>query len=102
MSAPVTREVTAHVVVDIGESPTLADRLHEAFVVDEVRAVLERAVDRGELHDLPDVIAVHRLLGGALFYAIDVVGDIPGDAQLASIVDLITAACATCAARGRR
>ncbi|MFV0373888.1 TetR-like C-terminal domain-containing protein [Microbacterium sp.] len=104
MSAPVTREVTAHVVVEIGESPALADRLHEAFVVgeiDEVRAVLERAVERGELHDLPDVTAIHRLLGGALFYAIYVVGDIPGDAQLASIADLITAGCVTCGAPGR-
>lgn len=94
MSSPAAREVAPHVIAEIGKSPELSRRLREVFVaaeLDEIATILEHAVDRGELSRRAEVSATHRLLGGALFFAIFVVDEPPDDADLAQIVDVLAA-----------
>lgn len=56
----------------------------------EVQAIVERAMRRRELSRRPDAGVVHRLLGGALFFSIFVIGE-PLDDELAGVVDLLVA-----------
>lgn len=92
MSAPAARAVAPHVVAELARSPELAQRFRETFVATErgeVEAIVERAAQRGELSRRPDVGQVHRLLGGALFFSIFVIGEPIDDDELAGIVDLL-------------
>ena len=57
----------------------------------EVQAIVERAMRRRELSRRPDAGVVHRLLGGALFFSIFVIGEPLDDDELAGVVDLLVA-----------
>lgn len=94
MSAPAAREVAPHVVVEISRAPEVSQRLRDVFVATErheIEAILDRAVRRGELPQMPNVATVHRLLGGALFFTIMVIDEPIDDAELAKVVDVLTA-----------
>jgi AcrR family transcriptional regulator len=94
MSAPAAREVAPNVLVEISRSPHVSARLRDVFVAGErhqIDAILTRAVRRGELARMPDVDTVHRMLGGALFFTIFVIGEPIDDAALATVADVIAA-----------
>lgn len=93
MSSSAAREVAPQVIAEIGRSAELSRRLREAFVaveLEEISAILERAVDRGELLRKPEVLATHRLLGGALFFSTYVVDEPLSDANLADVVHILS------------
>jgi AcrR family transcriptional regulator len=94
MSAPAAREVAPQVIAEIGRSPDVSQRLRDVFVAserDQIEAILARAVQRGELPQMPDVATVHRLLGGALFFTIMVIDEAIDDTELAAVVDVVAA-----------
>ncbi len=94
MSTPAAREVAPHVIAEISRSPEVSQRLRSVFVAQErheIEAILARAVRRGELPRMPDVATVHRMLGGALFFTIFVIDEPVDDAELAHVVDVLTA-----------
>ncbi|MER7107410.1 TetR/AcrR family transcriptional regulator [Streptomyces sp. NPDC000229] len=70
MATPAAAAAVPGLLADVGASSDLAARIHDTFVVREqevVTAVLERAVERGELPAVPDVALVHALLTGPVF-----------------------------------
>jgi Tetracyclin repressor-like, C-terminal domain len=82
------------VIVEISRSPEVSQRLRNVFVAGErrqIEAILARAVRRGELPRLPNVFTVHRLLGGALFFTTFVIDETIDDAELANVVEVLTA-----------
>ncbi|MGV0743825.1 TetR/AcrR family transcriptional regulator [Mycolicibacterium sp. XJ870] len=94
MSTSAAREVAPQVIAEIGRSPELSQRLRDVFVAserEEIEGILARAVRRGELAEMPNVSTVHRLLGGALFFTIMVIDEDIDDAELARVVDMLTA-----------
>ncbi|GAA1713888.1 TetR/AcrR family transcriptional regulator [Isoptericola hypogeus] len=98
MTTPAAREVAPQVVAEVARSPEAARRLRDVFVSGEraeVDAVLDRATGRGELPTRPDVATVHRVLGGALFFSVFVIGEEPDEAALADVVDLLVAGLTT-------
>ncbi|WP_418957741.1 TetR/AcrR family transcriptional regulator [Streptomyces tritici] len=57
-------------LADVGGSPELAARFHDAFVTVQqagLAALLDRAVARGELPSPPDLDLVHALVAGPVF-----------------------------------
>ena len=86
MSAPAARAVVPHIVAELARSPELAQRFRETFVATEraeVEAIVERAVRRGDPPRRADTGLVHRVLGGALFFSIFVIGESIDDNGLA-------------------
>ncbi|APB01732.1 putative HTH-type transcriptional regulator [Nocardia seriolae] len=73
MGNPLSRQSGPALIAEVGKDPALATRLREGALgveVDYVRAILERAVARGELAELPDPAAVHLLMAGPMFYSL--------------------------------
>lgn len=94
MSAPAAREVAPQVLAEISRSPEVSQRLRTVFVATEraeIEAILTRATKRGELTRMPSVATVHRMLGGALFFTIFVIDETIDDAELAAVIDALSA-----------
>ncbi len=94
MSTPAAREVAPNVIAEISRSPRVSQRLRNVFVAGErhqIDAILARAVQRGELAQMPNVDTVHRMLGGALFFTIFVIGEPIDDAEVANVTDVLAA-----------
>ena len=94
MATPAAREVAPQIIAEVGRSPDVSRRLAGVFVAgerQEIEAILDRAVRRGEPSGMPDVAAVHRLLGGALFFSIMVVNEAIDDADLELVVEILSA-----------
>lgn len=73
LTTPAASSAVLGLLADIGTSPDLAARFHETFVVREqagISGLLQRAVARGELPEIPDVALVHALVTGPVFTAL--------------------------------
>jgi AcrR family transcriptional regulator len=92
MTSPAAREVAPRVIAEISRSADVAERWRTVVVAGEraeIDALLARAASRGELADPPPATTLHRAFGGALFFSVFVIGDVPDDAGLEAVVDLL-------------
>jgi AcrR family transcriptional regulator len=70
LSAPAARQALPGLLADLRRDPSLAERFQASFIEAEkqlVRALLDRAVRRGELAKEPDPADVHAQLLGTVF-----------------------------------
>ena len=92
MTSAAAREVAPQVIAEIARSAEVAARWRHVFVATEraeIDVLVERAVARGDLARVPSTTALHRAFGGALFFSVFVIDDVPDDAELAAVVDLL-------------
>ncbi|HEY9368908.1 TetR/AcrR family transcriptional regulator [Streptomyces sp.] len=103
-AAPAPRAVLPAILVEMDADAALADRFRRTFLAREqagIRALLERAVVRGELAGLPDVELAHALLAGPVFACVFLLGRAEAGASrelVAALVPPVAAALAALAA----
>lgn len=70
VASPVAAAAIPGLLSDVANDRRLAKRLHASFVLRQrvcLRVVLDRAVERGELREVPDVDLVHSFVLGPVF-----------------------------------
>lgn len=80
LSAPAARQALPGLLADLRGDPQLTDRFQASFVEAErrlVTALLDRAVLRGELQYVPEVVDVHAQLLGTAFAWVFLLADAP-------------------------
>jgi AcrR family transcriptional regulator len=73
LSTPVARSALPGILGDMTANPEQAARFHAAFSAsqrDVIAAIVQRALDRGELTNLPDIDAIHAVVLGTAFAAL--------------------------------
>ncbi|MEU1128937.1 TetR/AcrR family transcriptional regulator [Streptomyces sp. NPDC005900] len=94
LSSPAAREVIPALLAEMSRDAELAARLRNTFVARERRdlaAIIERAMQRGELHRASDPALAHMLLGGPLFLALLVLPSPMNGAQLDVVASVVAA-----------
>jgi AcrR family transcriptional regulator len=95
MNSPESRRITAGLVADLATDPELAHMYVGEYLAPRravVFRVLQRGVDRGELHPEADFAFVHDLLVGPLFMRAVVWGESLADDAAERTVDVVLAA----------
>jgi AcrR family transcriptional regulator len=95
MNSPESRRITAGLVADLATDPELAQMYVGEYLAPRravVFRVLQRGVDRGELHPEADFAFVHDLLVGPLFMRAVVWGESLADDVAERTVDVVLAA----------
>jgi AcrR family transcriptional regulator len=95
MNSPESRRITAGLVADLATDPDLAHMYVGEYLAPRravVFRVLQRGVDRGELHPDADFAFVHDLLVGPLFMRAVVWGESLADDAAERTVDVVLAA----------
>jgi hypothetical protein len=70
LDSPVARAAVPGILGDMSSNPGLAARFHEVFSAaerDVVAAIVQRALDRGEITNAPGTDAVHAVVLGTAF-----------------------------------
>ncbi|WP_051177869.1 TetR-like C-terminal domain-containing protein [Nocardia concava] len=73
MGNPLAREAGPALIAELAKDAALAESFRESALgveIDYIRDILEKAVTRGELTELPDPAEVHLLMAGPVFYSL--------------------------------